>query len=51
MLFRKGERERERENETQKEAGRERKKKIMPPSYKLQREINIQKVKVSVKCM
>lgn len=33
-----------------KEAGMERKK-IMPPSYKLQREINIQKVKVSVKCM
>lgn len=29
------------------EAGRE----IILPSYKLQREINIQKVKVSVKCM
>ena len=26
-------------------------KKMILPSYKLQREINIQKVKVSVKCM
>lgn len=27
------------------------KKKMILPSYKLEREINIQKVKVSVKCM